>query len=84
MPRPWPCTPTWTIPWGGGGVAGRRTGPYIYMMYTVHSRLSILSEPRPLYATRISPYRIFLWMDLSMLILAVATLLGQAGVVNPL
>ena len=27
MPRPWPCTPTWTIPWGG--VAGRRTGPYI-------------------------------------------------------
>ena len=19
MPRPWPCTPTWTIPWGGGG-----------------------------------------------------------------
>ena len=18
MPRPWPCTPTWTIPWGGG------------------------------------------------------------------
>ena len=28
MPRPWPYTPTWTIPWGGG-VAGRRTGPYI-------------------------------------------------------
>ena len=19
MPRPWPYTPTWTIPWGGGG-----------------------------------------------------------------
>ena len=36
MPRPWPCTPTWTIPWrGGGGVAGRRTGPYIYILYDV-------------------------------------------------
>ena len=35
MPRPWPCTPTWTIPWGGGGVAGRRTGPYIYLYINI-------------------------------------------------
>ena len=36
MPHPWPCTPTWTIPWGGGGVAGRRTGPYIRIYIRIY------------------------------------------------
>ena len=48
MPRPWPYTPTWTIPWGGG-VAGRRTGPYIYM--------------HPIYAYRYDEKRIVIDMS---------------------
>ena len=42
MPRPWPYTPTWTIPWGGGGVAGRRTGPYIHIYTCIHIYIHII------------------------------------------
>ena len=31
MPRPWPCTPTWTIPWGGGGSRPEDGTIYVYM-----------------------------------------------------